>query len=251
MPSPPPRPAARSSSAAPRGGPRRILHRAGNFRELVAFLAHPAVDAIEADLWARSGRLLAHHPMAVPVLPLLIDRSGIYREPADWVQLADLLAETSGAGALVIDLKSRLADPAPDLAHALLPLPDRSHLIATCESWAVAERLRAWLPDLSVAYSVRSERQLRRYVAGRLAGTIARIPITVRHTLLHRPEEVRLLRAHAGFVGAWTVDDVRRARALAAWGVDAITSNDLAVLEALPAHDLRGERPDWLPRVAP
>lgn len=219
-------------------GPRplaRILHGAGNFHELLAFLLHPSVDAIEADVWARNGHLLAHHPRPLPFLPLLFDRTGIYRHPPEWVRIDDLLRHVEGHGELVIDLKSWLSDPAPDLVRELEPLRNRSHLVVTCESWSVANRLRAWLPDLRIAYSVRSEGALRRYVRGRISGEILPMWVTVRHTLLHRPEEVEALRHWAGFVGAWTVDDEERALELCRWGVDAITSNDLAVLAALPA----------------
>ena len=57
--------------------------------------------------------------------------------------------------------------------------------------------------------------------------------MTVRHTLLHTPDEVALLRDRARRVNAWTVDDADRALQLAAWGVDEITSNHVTVLNAL------------------
>ena len=137
-----------------------------------------------------------------------------------------------GGGGLVLDVRSWFGDPAPDVARALLLLPDRSHLAVTCESWQVADRLRAWLPDMSVAYSVRSERQLRRYLGGRMDGSIPETPVTVRHTLLHSPREVASLRRHAGAVTVWTVDDVDRAIELSAWGVDGLVSTRLTVRNA-------------------
>ena len=134
--------------------------------------------------------------------------------------------------ALVLDLRAWGGDPAPDLARLLEPL-DRSRLRVTCEDWHLANRVRAWLPDLDVAYSIRDERQLRAYLAGRDAGTIEPMPVVIRHTLLHTSDEVAALRLRAGDIGVWTVDDAARALDLQAWGVDRITSNRITVLNAV------------------
>ena len=213
--------------------PTRVLHSAGNFRALLPSATHPDVDAIEADVWVRSNRLHAHHSRPLPLLPLMLEGRWLQREPAEPIDFAELLGAVEGCAELIVDLKSWLDDPAPALAHALLAVPARSHLSVTCESWAVANQLRAWVPDVRVAYSVRSERQLRRYIGLRIAGALPQVPVVVRHTLLHSAPELEALRHWAGYVGAWTVDDVARARELAAWGVDQLTSNELEVLTAL------------------
>lgn len=214
----------------------RILHRAGNLRDLLPLATHPAVDAIEADIWVRGERLVAHHDRPLGPLPLTLGRGGIHREAADLVDLVEILEAVGDAHPhteLVLDLRSWLADPAPDLARALLALPQRDHLIVSCEAWSIADRLRAWVPDLRVAYSVRFEPQLRRYMheANTVDGPPR--PIAIRHTLLHTAEEVRAIKRHAGTIAAWTVDDVDRALELTEWGVDAIVSNDITVLNAL------------------
>src|SRR5690606_6269232 len=103
----------------------------------------------------------------------------------------------------------------------------------TCESWRIADRLREWLPGLNVAYSIRSARQLRRFVRDVDDGRIEATPVTVRHTLLRTREVLDVLRQRAGYVGAWTVDDVDRALELSSWNVDAVVSNRLSVLNAL------------------
>jgi glycerophosphoryl diester phosphodiesterase len=97
----------------------------------------------------------------------------------------------------------------------------------------VAERLLTWIPSLRVHLSVRSERQLRAFVRRRLAGELPRVGVAVRHRLLGGPAEVAALREHASSVTAWTVDDLDRARELTAWGVDAVVSNHLAILDGL------------------
>ncbi len=207
----------------------RILHRAGNDRAVLPLSRHPAVDAVEADLWSVGGQLVAHHERPLGTLRFGISRRGVARLlPVPF----DALLEVVEDAALVLDLRAWAGDPAPDLARTLSRL-DRARLRVTCEDWRLADRVRAWLPNLDVAYSIRDERQLRAYLAGRDAGAIEPVPVVIRHTLLHTADEVEALRLRAGDVGVWTVDDAVRALELEAWGVDRITSNRLTVLNAL------------------
>ncbi|TAK80855.1 MAG: hypothetical protein EPO16_00545 [Dehalococcoidia bacterium] len=207
----------------------RILHRAGNDLSLHALSRHPAVDAIEADLWSVGGHLVAHHERPIGRSGFGVSHRGLtHLLPVSFEALFEVIEHAE----LVLDLRAWAGDPAPDVARLLEPL-DRSRLRVTCEDWHLAERVQAWLPDLSVACSVRSERQLRAYLAGRDARRIGPMPVVVRHTLLHTPDEVQALRMRAGDVGVWTVDDVARALDLKAWGVDRITSNRIPVLNTL------------------
>ncbi len=215
----------------------RILHGAGNagsgdLDRLLALARHPAVDAIEADVWVHGDQLLAHHERPLGPLPWLIGPGGLRRR-ANTLRLETILEATAGHTGLVIDLRSWLGDPAPDLARALADEATRSRIRVTCEDWAIADRVRAWLPDIRIGYSVRTEAQLRAYLVGRDAGRLPETAVAVRHTLLHTAEEVALLRERARRVNAWTVDDPDRALQLAAWGVDEITSNLVTVLNTL------------------
>lgn len=211
----------------------RILHAAGNYRETLPLAAHPEVDAIEADIWLRAGNVFVNHARPLGPLPYTVGSDGIRRMEQDRVDIVQLLDAVDGCAELVLDLRSWVGDPAPDLARVLHMVPDRSHLVVCCESWPIADRLRAWLPELRVAYSIRSEGQLRRYIQGRIGGGLPETPVTVHHTLLCSAEEVVSLQRWAGHVGVWTVDDVARARELTAWGVHSVTSNRVEVLAAL------------------
>jgi len=213
--------------------PTRILHRAGNVHDLLHMAAHPSVDAIEADIWVVNGQLYAHHERPLGRIPLLLKSTGFtrlgHRVPLEVI--LEAVAETSD---FIVDLRSWFGDPAPDLARALTTtLDDFTHVHVTCESWVVADRMREWLPGLDVAYSVRSARQLRKFMAEVDAGTRALTPVTVRERLIESPASIEALRRRAGRVGAWTVDDVDRALELKSWGVDQIVSNRLAVLNAI------------------
>ena len=211
----------------------RILHGAGNLRDLLHLAGHPAVDAIEADVWVRGHDLVAHHDRPLGWLPLRVGDRGPRLRHRDPVRLTELLAAVDGLAELVLDLRSWFNDPAPAVATQLLALDDHAHVVVTCESWAVGERLLAWMPALRVQLSLRSERQLRAYVRRRIEGSLPPAGVAVRHGLLGGPAEVAALREHAPSVTAWTVDELDRARELSEWGVDAVVSNHLSVLDRL------------------
>lgn len=214
----------------------RILHRGGNLPDLLPLATHPAVDAIEADIWVRGDRIVAHHDRPLGPLPFTIGPGGLHREPRDPVYLPAIIEAVGGTtphSGLVLDLRSWLADPAPDLARELLQLPSREHLIVSCEVWAVADRLRAWVPDLRVAYSIRSEPQVRRFIASGIERRSSDVTVAIRESLLHSAAEVRSLKRYASAVTAWTIDHPDRGLELADWGVDGIVSNHIAVLNAL------------------
>lgn len=211
--------------------PTRILHRAGNFHDLLHLAHHPAVDAIEADIWVVGGNLIAHHER--PLGPLLLSSRGISRT-ADRVPLEVILEAVKDTSKFVIDLRSWFTDPAAALARVLAAsLDDFSHISVSCEAWITADRLREWLPGLDVTYSIRSAKQLRDYLADVDAGTRRPTDVTVRESLLRSAEAIRDIRARAGRVGAWTVDDADRALELKAWGIDQLVSNRLTVLNTL------------------
>lgn len=211
----------------------RILHRGGNHRSSFATADHPAVDALEADVWVHDGELFLHHDRPLGALPIMLRGARPLRRPGDLAALGELIDAVGDRVDLVLDLRSWFGDPAPDLARVLLTTPERDRISVTCEAWPIADRLRAWVPDTPVAYSVRSARQLRRFERERAEGTRPPTGVAIRHTLLQAPGDVARIRALAGQVAAWTVDDIDRALELAAWGVDAIVSNRLTVLNAL------------------
>ena len=212
----------------------RTLHAAGNGRHLHHLAQHPAVDAIEADVWLRGRRLVAHHERPLGRLPLSLEAGRLRPPVVHPVEFEELLAAVEGGATLVLDLRSWFADPAPEVASLLLRLPQIERIAVTCEAWGVADRLRAWMPELRVAYSIRYERQLRQYIHGRIDGSIGETAVVVRHSLLHHAAaRSRRCGSAQSRVGAWTVDDVDRALELASWGVDEITSNSLSVLAAL------------------
>ncbi|MFN8638659.1 MAG: hypothetical protein U0360_04195 [Dehalococcoidia bacterium] len=212
----------------------RTLHGFGNAWPVMPLASDLPVDAIEADAWIVRGVAILQHARPVGALPLALHTRGlaIGRGRAT---LTDLLAALAPERTLLLDLRAWFNDPAPDLYSALAQLSAGSSpdVVLTCESWGLAERLAAWMPERRIAYSVRSESQLRRYVEGRAAGALPPLGVAVRHSLLHDRGDLEALQRYAPRVAAWTVDDVARARDLAAWGVDEVVSNHIEVLAAL------------------
>ena len=113
----------------------RILHRAGNSRDLLDSPAHLAVDAIEADVWVHDHRILVHHDRPLRPLPISVGTSGIRRIRRDGIRLPELSeAVLANDAELILDLRSYFGDPSPDVVRELLELPDRSHISVTCFS---------------------------------------------------------------------------------------------------------------------
>lgn len=211
----------------------RTLHGAGNAWPVTPLAADLPVDAIEADTWIVRGVPVLQHARPVGALPVALHPRGVAfaRRRAT---LADLLGSVAPERTLVLDVRAWFNDPAPDLYAALAALTEGGPTLAvTCESWGLAERLAAWMPERRVAYSVRSEPQLRRYIEGQAAGSLPALGVAVRHTLLHDRADVAALQRYAPRIAVWTVDDASRARDLAAWGVDEVVSNRLEVLATL------------------
>ena len=211
----------------------RTLHRGGNRRELFGLAADDAVDAIEADAWVIGGRIFAHHERPLHGTNVLVHNRGLRLPRGPAIELDDLLEATAGCCLLVLDVRSWWNDSTPELAALLSDAPPDARLALTFESWGAADRARAWLPVHAIAYSVRSETQLRRYIEERTQGRQDAVPLAARHTLLHDRAEVEALRRFTPRIAAWTVDDVSRALDLASWGVDEIVSNELEVLRAI------------------
>ena len=205
----------------------RILRADGDPASALAYAGHPAVDAIEVDMWVHDGELFARRKTALSRLP---GRPRAQDEPLD---VRTLLGELAGRARLVLAVAEQRGDPAPEIARALHPLPDRSSIMLRCESREIVARLRAWLPDTDIAYSIGTERALRRHIADRISGDIEAGPLVLRHDLLHSRNEVEAARAWSGWVAAAGVDHTERARQLAAWHVDALSSRYLTVLVAV------------------
>ena len=112
------------------------------------------------------------------------------------------LEVTAGGRLLILDVRSDGEDPAPEIARIVYPLHDRSRIVVACEDRSLMDRLRAWQPDLPVAHALSTEGALRRYIQGRINGSLPPMPVIVPEALLHTPHELASLAARCA-PGEW------------------------------------------------
>lgn len=217
---------------APGAPPALIAHGGGNGPALARRALADGADCLEVDLWVRRGRFEARHERHLPgPLPVLYERWYLRRAPRPVYRLEDLLLACHGRAGVFLDLKNA-PGAAPGLVRrALAGAGGRdARVAASSTNWPLLRAVKAARPDLALYYSVDTPAQfdLFRSVAERdplPAG------VSCRHSLL---SERAIARFHEDglAVVAWTVDGAERARALARWGVDAITTNRAAALRA-------------------
>ena len=210
----------------------RILQGAGNFRDTLLLARHEVVDGISADLWVRDGEAFVHHARRLGPLRYTVSRAGIRRYDRDRIPVEVVLSAAEGR-LLVLDVRTESGDPAPEIARIVYPLHDRSRIVVACEERSLMDRLRAWQPDLPVAHALPTEGALRRYIQGRINGSLPPMPVIVPEALLHTPHELASLAARSASVGVRNVRTPARAAELAAWGADLIMAPTLDVLAAV------------------
>lgn len=218
------------------GPPALIAHGGGNDPALARRALAAGADFLEVDLWVRRGRFEARHERHLPgPLPVLYERWYLRPAPRPVYRLEELLLACHGRAGVFLDLKNA-PGTAPQLVRRALAEPGGrdARVAASSTNWPLLRAVKAARPDLDLYYSVDTPAQfdLFRSVAERdplPAG------VSCRHSLL---SERAIARFHEDglAVVAWTVDGAERARALARWGVDAITTNRAAAMRDALAH---------------
>ncbi len=203
-----------------------IAHNAGDsIATTRAALGH-GVDVIEIDVVSLDGQLFAAHDS-----PNRWYSSFVFRGPS----LAQMWRETAGATAVKLDLK----ESSPRYVDRVMGFvwangAGRQVIVASREP-RVLEAFARRLPDAYRLLSIGSERELEALRAD--PATIAMIDgVTIRATLLDE-ETVAWFGERGLLVMAWTVDRLGRANELVGWGVDGITTNNLAIAQLLGSDD--------------
>lgn len=207
----------------------RVLQGAGNGRDSLLLARHELVDGVSADVWLHNGEVYVHDEYRFAPLRFAVGRGGVRRGQPRRIPL-DAVIDAVDARLLVLDVRAGGGDPAPDIARALYALPDRSRFVVACEELDLMERLRAWQPDLPVAYAIPSEGALRRYVQARMSNALPPMAVIVSEALLHTRLEMESLAARATSVGVRNVRTAERARELAAWGAHLVMASTLEAL---------------------
>lgn len=218
--------AAEQVQRPPMGGrmrPAIIAHSAGNSPAAAAAALEAGADYLEVDLWVHNGRFEARHERTLGPFPVLFEKWYLRRAPSGRFSLGALLREAAGRAELFFDFKNHDRRAARLLGDALAEAGPDVRPAASSQLWHVLRALRQHAPNVQLYYSVdvRAQLNLLFSVADR---DLHPAGVSCRHTLLTR-DIIDRLHDRGLNVVAWTVDDLARAKELAAWGVDAITTH--------------------------
>ncbi|HEY1485233.1 MAG TPA: glycerophosphodiester phosphodiesterase [Micromonosporaceae bacterium] len=210
-----------------------IAHRTPLTAAGCAELASAGAGAFEVDVQLVAGRLVVSHFVTLARLPGWLEHDNWRfrvrgRGPGD-VAFEDALALVPPECLVLLDPKlPRGADPAR-LADALAAaVPGRERYRVSTADPADLDRYRgAGFPTWR---TISDRRELQIVLAG---AVLPDEGVSIRQWLLADAGVVGRLHERAPEVIAWTINDPARARRLAGYGVDGITTDSRAVLNAL------------------
>lgn len=208
-----------------------IAHNAGDSIATTRTALERGVDVIEIDVVSLDGRLYAAHDS-----PHRWYSSFVFRGPS----LAQVWRETAGAAAVKLDLKESDPRYVDRVMGFVWANGEGRRVIVASRDPGVLEAFAGRLPSVYRLLSIGSERELE--APRDDPATMASIDgVTIRATLLDA-EAVAWFGERRLLVMAWTVDRLGRANDLVGWGVDGITTNNLAIARLLGSDEPGGLR---------
>ena len=206
--------------------PITIAHRYGNNLARLAEAKAAGADFVECDVWLRDGRLEVRHEHTLGPLPIWYDKWKVER-----TRRAPLLSEILAAAAeasigVMIDLKGTEPAMPSAILDAVAPHLATLPMMVSARSWRWLPDLRAQ-PELMLFHSIGDARQLRSVRP--LLDEHQNDAVSI-HSKLLNAEVVRSLKDQVSLVATWPINDDQRLADVLAWGVDAIISDDLAIL---------------------
>lgn len=197
-----------------------IAHRAGNETRLIG-PATVVADAVELDVHLFRGRLEVRHAKVIWPFRRYWEQWHWVADPG-WHELREINATAPAGVHLWVDLKGF----SPGLTRRVLAeVGNRRPLTVSCRSWW-ALRPAERLAGVRTLRSVGSARQ--RWLVERVA--VGGCDGVVMHERLSSVDHVRALKRRYSTVMVWGIDDLERASAVIAHGVEGIIADDLAVL---------------------
>jgi glycerophosphoryl diester phosphodiesterase len=211
-----------------------IAHRAGNNPARARAAYEAGADLIEIDVWLYRGRLEVRHTKTMPLLPLLWDRWSLEPGWRPRLLLENLLTALPADAGIMLDLKGNAPRLPAAILQALHAQP-RTGLVAICsQNWSHVDAF-AGEPGIAAIHSAGKPRHLQNllpHLARHQGVTPAGISI---HQRLLTPDVVADLKRVAAYVITWPINNAARARELATWGVDGITTDDITVVGEIVA----------------
>ncbi|MGQ9573489.1 MAG: glycerophosphodiester phosphodiesterase [Dehalococcoidia bacterium] len=205
-----------------------VAHNSGNLVGTIKEALDHGADVIEIDVISVGGRLRAAHRSPVPIIG-----SRLFRGPT----LEEVWEAAAAADVIKLDLKKSSPEFLERLVDFLSQRMDHEVVISTRDPEAlnvIAEQVPQVIrllsiPDVRGFEKLREGEDLQTLIDG----------VTIRHTALNE-ERVTWLRERGLVIFAWTVNDMRRVNELVTWGVHAVNTDNLAIMELLGGQE-RGE----------
>ncbi len=207
-------------SGAPR--PRFIAHAAGNSEAAVLAALPDGPDFLEVDIWTHNDHLEARHERAAYPLPFWFEKWYFKLAPRQPFSLTALLATLRSRAAILLDMKNGGERAALMLRDSIEGAPGAT-VAASSQSWSSLRWIARYCPGVDLFYSIDTTAKLDLFLSVSERDDRPR-GVSCKHTLLTR-ELVDVLHSRGLLVIAWTVDEVDRARELAAMGVDGLTTH--------------------------
>lgn len=212
-----------------------VAHNSGDSIDATLEAVSQGADVIEADVIALDGRLYAAHGAPPPV----VGRSFFRGPPLDRVWAA-----SAGAVAIKLDLKDSSPQFVDLVLRFLAQRREQRRVIVVSGDPGVLQRFAEEEPAVLRFLSIGNAGQ---FTALEQDEALAAVidGVSIRHTLLDE-ERAGWLEERGIFTLAWTVNDLERVNELVGLGVDAVTTDNLAIMRLLGQPRVGASRLDAL-----
>lgn len=208
--------------------PAIIAHGGGNSTARVMSYREARADYLEVDLWVHHGRFEARHERRIRYTSILFEKWYLRRLRGDHYGLVEMMeaaAETEAG--IFLDIKNGGAWGAELLREVIDDVEgEPPRIVASSQQWKALRAIAERCPEVDSFYSIDVAAKLDLFLSVSERDERPR-GVSCRHTLLTK-DVVKTLHSRGLQVVAWTVDDLERARELAGWGVDGLTTHKVA-----------------------
>lgn len=203
-----------------------IAHRYGNDLARLTEAAAAQADYVEADVWSYKGRLEVRHAKTLGPIPVIWDKWYIRRQPERPLVLDDVLAALPPGMGIMIDLKGDDRELPEMLLDTLRRHRDKHPVMISARFWDYLPSLLDY-PGLMLFHSVGTRGQLRRVRP--LLDLREHDAVCVKYQLLDAAT-VRSLKQQVSMLATWAINDEHRLQQAIDWSVDAIITDETAIM---------------------
>jgi glycerophosphoryl diester phosphodiesterase len=209
-----------------------VAHNAGNHPTTAAVAARSGAHIVEVDVNTAHGELVARRDQPLPWLAELVFAG---------MSLTDAWRHAAPADSVLLDLKHTGKAFLDDIVAFVSVRQSVRHVLISSPEAADLRYLRPRLPTATLLFTLAWPSDVARLAAD--AALPAAIDGVSAYEELVTPELVSWLHVRELKVFAWPVNDGQRLSGLARIGVDAVTTDNVAVLHALADSTRRSARP--------